>query len=93
MLEPIRDTPGVVGAPNLYFINSCHHTGFWIFLRSYLSSNSVSIHQFVRPQLVINIVLIVFFMFFLVFLIVLARISLHGEVTRVSQVITNGAVV
>jgi hypothetical protein len=42
---------------------------------------------------VINIVLIVFFLFLLVFLIALAGISLRDEVTHVSQVITNGAVV
>jgi hypothetical protein len=41
----------------------------------------------------INAILIVFFLFLLVFLIALAVISLHGEVTRVSWVITNGAVV
>jgi hypothetical protein len=42
---------------------------------------------------VINIVLVVFFPFFLVFLIALGRISLRGEVTRVSRVMTNGVVV
>jgi hypothetical protein len=57
-----------------------------------MSSNSVVVHQFVRPQLVINIVLVAFFLFLLVFLIVLAGISLPGEVTRVSRVINNGAV-
>jgi hypothetical protein len=41
----------------------------------------------------INAVLIVFFLFLLVLLIALARISLHGEVTRVSRVITNREVV
>jgi hypothetical protein len=40
-----------------------------------------------------NTVLVVFFLFFLVFLIALVGISLHCEVTRVSRVITNGAVV
>jgi hypothetical protein len=40
----------------------------------------------------INVVLIVFFLFLLVFLIVLVGISFHGMVIRVSQVITNGAV-
>jgi hypothetical protein len=47
----------------------------------------------VRPHLVINIVLIVFFLFLLLFLIALAGISLHGEVTYVPRVITNGSVV
>jgi hypothetical protein len=41
----------------------------------------------------VNIILIVFFMSLLVFLIVLAWISFRGEVTRVSWVITSGAVV
>jgi hypothetical protein len=41
----------------------------------------------------INAALIVFFLFLLVFLIALVGISLRGEVTRVSWVITNGAVV
>jgi hypothetical protein len=49
--------------------------------------------SFLRPQLVINTILVVFFMFLLVMLIALARISLQGEVTRVSRVITNVAVV
>jgi hypothetical protein len=39
----------------------------WVFLRSYLSSNNVIVHRFVRPQLVINIVLVVLFLFLLVF--------------------------
>jgi hypothetical protein len=58
-----------------------------------MSSNSVVVHQFVRPHLVINTILIVFFMFLLVFLIALAVISLRGEVTHVSRLITNKAVV
>ena len=41
----------------------------------------------------INTVLVAFYLFLLVFFIALAEISLHGEVTRVSRVITNGAVV
>jgi hypothetical protein len=42
---------------------------------------------------VINTVLIAFFMLLLVLLIVHARIGLSGDVTHVSWVITNGAVV
>jgi hypothetical protein len=84
--------PGVVHAPNLYFTSSHHHIRVWVLLRSYLSSNSIALHRFVRPHLVINAVLIAFFLFLLVFLIALAGISLRGEVTRVSRVITNGAV-
>jgi hypothetical protein len=41
------------------------------------------VHRFVRPKLVINIVLVVFYLFLLVFLITLAGISLRGEVTLV----------
>jgi hypothetical protein len=37
--------------------------------------------------------LVAFFLFLLVFLIALAGISIRGEVTRVSWVITNRAVV
>jgi hypothetical protein len=47
----------------------------------------------VRPHLVINAVLIAFFQFLLVFLIALAGIRLRSEVTRVSWVLTNRAVV
>jgi hypothetical protein len=57
-------------------------------LRSYMSSNNVVVHRFVRPRLVINVVLIALFLFLLVLLIALAGISLRGEVTRVSWVIT-----
>jgi hypothetical protein len=93
VLEPIRVPLGVGHAPNLYFISNHHHIRVCVLFRSYLSLNSVAVHRFVRPHLVINTVLIVFFLFLLVFLIALARISLHGEVTRVSRVIINGAVV
>jgi hypothetical protein len=71
-------------APNLYFISNHHHIRVWVLLRSYLSSNSVVVHRFVRPHLVINAVFIAFFMFLLVFLIMFAGISLHGEVTCVT---------
>jgi hypothetical protein len=84
--------PGVTHAPNLYFNSIHHHIRVWVLLRSYLSSNNIAVHRFVRPHLMINAVLIVFFLFLLVFLITLAVISLHGEVTCVSRVITNGAV-
>jgi hypothetical protein len=81
-----------VHAPNLYFNSSRRHIGVWVLLRSYLSLNSVVVHQFVKPHLVINVVLIAFFLFLLVFLIALAGISFRGEVTHVPRVITNGAV-
>jgi hypothetical protein len=72
-----------VHTPNLNFISSYHHIRVLVLLRSYLSSNSNVVHQFVRPHLVINIVLIVFFLFLLVFMIALAWISLHEKVTHV----------
>jgi hypothetical protein len=84
---------GLVHAPNLYFTRSHRHIRVWVLFRSYLSLNNIAIHRFVRPHLVIYVVLIVFFLFLLVFLIVLAGISLCGEGTHVSRVITNGAVV
>jgi hypothetical protein len=62
-------------------------------LISYLSLNSVIVHRFVRPHLVINTILVEFILFSVVFLIELAGISLCGKVTDVSWVITNGAVV
>ena len=91
--SPLGIPPGIVHAPKLYSISSRHHIRVWVLLRSYLSSNSIVVHRFVRLQLVINTVLVVFFLFLLVFLIALVGISLRCEVTRVSQVITNGAVV
>jgi hypothetical protein len=93
MLEPIRGTSRVVHAPKLYFNSTYHHIRIWVLHRSYLSSNSVVVHRFVRPYLVINAVLIVFFLFLLGFLIALAGISLRGKGTHVLRVITNGAVV
>jgi hypothetical protein len=88
--SPLGVPPGVVHAPNPYFNSNHRHIRVWVLLRSYLSSNSVTVHRFVRPHLVINAVLIVFL---LVFSIALAGISLRGEVARVSRVITNRAVV
>jgi hypothetical protein len=82
-----------VHAPNLYFNSSHRRIRVWVLLRTYLSSNSVIVHRFVKPHLAINAVLIAFFLFLLMFLIALARISLRSEFTRVSRVITNGEVV
>jgi hypothetical protein len=76
VLEPIRGATRGHARTNLYFISSLRHIRFWFLLRSYLSSNSVDVLQFVRPYLVINAVLIAFFLFLLVFLIMLAGISL-----------------
>jgi hypothetical protein len=74
---------------NLYFISSCCHIRVWVLLRFILSSNSIIVHQFVRPRLIINTFFIAFFMFLLVFFIAVAGISLLGKVTHVSWVITN----
>jgi hypothetical protein len=82
-----------VHTPNSYFNSSHHHIRVWVFLISYLSSNSVAVHRFVKPHLEINAVLIAFFLLLLVFLIALAGIRLRGEFTRVSRVIIKGAVV
>jgi hypothetical protein len=74
--SPLGVPPGVMYAPNLYFISSPLHIRVWVLLISYLSSNSITVHRFVRPHLVINAILIVFFLFLPVFLIALAGISL-----------------
>jgi hypothetical protein len=58
-----------------------------------LLSNNIVVERSVRPHLVIHTILIVLFLFLLIVLIVLAGISFHGEVTRVSRLITNRAVV
>jgi hypothetical protein len=68
--------PEVTHAPNHYFNSSRRHIRVCVLLRSYLSSNSIAVHRSVRPQLVINTVLVAFYLFLLVFLIVLAWISL-----------------
>jgi hypothetical protein len=91
--SPLGVPLGVVHTPYLYLNISHYHIRVWVLLRSYLSSNNITVHRFLRPHLVINAVLIAFFLFLLVFLIALAGISLHGEVTRVSRVITNGAAI
>jgi hypothetical protein len=91
--SPLGVPPGVVHARNHYF-NSIHrHIRVWVLLRSYLSSNNIVVHRFVRPHLVINAVLIAFFLFLPVFLVAFEGISLCVKFTRVSRVITNGAVV
>jgi hypothetical protein len=75
-----------VHASNLYFISNNRHIRVWVLLTPYLSSNIIVVHRFVRPHLLINIVLVVFFMFFFVFLIALAGISLlAGMIIRGTQ--------
>jgi hypothetical protein len=77
--------PGVVHATNLYFNSSRRYIRIWVLLRTYLSSNNVDVHRFVRPHLVINAVLMAFFWYLFVFLIALTWISLRGKVTCVSM--------
>src|SRR6266498_1389486 len=91
--SPLGAHPGVLHAPNPYLFSSRRHFRVWVLLRFILSSNSIAVHQFVRPHFVINTVLIATFLFLLVFSVALAGISLLGEVIRVTRVITNGAVV
>jgi hypothetical protein len=43
---------GDLHGPNSFLFSSHHHFSVWIFLRFNLSSNSVTVHRFVRPQLV-----------------------------------------
>src|SRR5438128_2279401 len=93
VLESIRGASRGLARPNPYIFSSRRHFRVWVFLRFILSSNSITVHRFVRPHFVINTVLIVTFLFLLVFSVALAGISLLGEVIRVTRVITNGAVV
>jgi hypothetical protein len=90
--NPLGLRPGDLHAPNSFVFSSRCHIRVWVLLRFNLSSNSVAIHRFVRPHLVIKSVWL-HLLFLLVFLIVLAGISLHGEAIRVTRVVTNGAVV
>ena len=93
VLESIKGASRVLHAPNPYLFSSHRHFRVRVLLRFILSSNSVAVHQFVRPHFVINTVLIATFLFLLVFSVALAGISLLGEVIHVTRVITNGAVV
>jgi hypothetical protein len=86
-------SPGVTHALILYLFISCRHIRFGFRLDQFC-------HRTVSPSSVCETPTrnqynfgCVSFLFLLVFLIVLAGISLRGEVTRVSRVITNGAVV
>jgi hypothetical protein len=91
--SPLGARPGVTHALILYLFSSHSHIRFWVLLRSIC-------HRTVSPSSVCETPShnqynfgCVSFQFLLVFLIALAWISLRGEVTRVSRVITNGAVV
>jgi hypothetical protein len=52
--SPLGLRPGDLHDPNSLLFSSRHHFRVWIFLRFNLSSNSVAIHRFVRPHLVIK---------------------------------------
>ena len=91
--SPLGVRPGVLHAPNPYLFSSRRHFRVWVLLRFILSSNSITVHRFVRPHFVINTVLITTFLFLLVFSVALAGICLLGVVIRVTRVIINGAVV
>jgi hypothetical protein len=77
--SPLGVPPRVVHVLNLYFNSSHYHIRVWFLLRTYISLNSIVVHLFVRPHLVINAVLIVFILFLLVFLIALAGISTQSS--------------
>ena len=84
---------GDLHIPKPYFISNCHLHYGGVLLRFIMSSNTVAAHRFVSPHLIIITILIAFFLLLLLFLIALAGISIRGEVTHVSQVITCGVVV
>jgi hypothetical protein len=44
----------VVHAPKCYFNSSHRHISVCVLLRLYLSSNSIVVHRFMRPHLIIN---------------------------------------
>jgi hypothetical protein len=49
---PLGLHPEDLHAPNSFSFSSHHHFRVWVLFRFNLSSNSVTVHQFVRPQLV-----------------------------------------
>jgi hypothetical protein len=90
---PLGASPGVTHTLILYLFSSHHHIRFEVLLRSILPSTvspSTVCETPSRNQYNFDCVS---FLFLLVFLIALVGISLRGKVTRVSRVITNGAVV
>jgi hypothetical protein len=50
--SPLGLRPGDLHALNSFLFSSHYHFRVWVLLRFNLSSNSVAIHRFVRPQLV-----------------------------------------
>jgi hypothetical protein len=50
--SPLGLRPGDLHAHNSFLFSSHHHFRVWVLVRFNLSSNSVIIHRFVRPQLV-----------------------------------------
>jgi hypothetical protein len=55
--SPLGLRQGDLHAPNSLLFSSCHHFRVWILLRFNLSSNSVAVHRFMRPHLIIKSVL------------------------------------
>jgi hypothetical protein len=93
MSEPIRSESRGHARPNTLFIQQLCHIRFGFCLDQFYHrtvSSSSACETPSRNQYNFGCVSS---LFLLVFLIVLARISLRGEVIRVSRVITNGAVV
>jgi hypothetical protein len=91
--SPLGASPGVTHALILYLFSSRRYVRFGFCLDQLCHrtmSPSSACETPSRNQYNFGCV---YFLFLLVFLIVLAGISLHGEVIRVSKVITNGAVV
>jgi hypothetical protein len=91
--SPLGASPGVMHTLILYLFSSHRHIRFGFCLDQFY-------HHTVSPSSVCETPSrnqynfgCVSFLFLLVFLIALAGISLHGEVIRVSQVTTNGAMV
>jgi hypothetical protein len=50
--SPLRLRPGDLHAPNSFLFSSHCYFRVWVLLRFNLSSNSVTVHRFVGPQLV-----------------------------------------
>jgi hypothetical protein len=50
--RPLGLCPGDLYAPNSFLFSNRHHFRVWVLLRFNLSSNSIAVHRFVRPQLV-----------------------------------------
>src|SRR5438105_15755198 len=83
--SPLGARSGVLHAPNPYLFSSRRHFRVWVLLRFILSSNSITVHRFVRPHFVINTVLIAIFLFLLVFSLAVVFITLLLELMCVTR--------